>query len=580
MVAIFSSSWGGVLFGLMIDTPVIMRVAWRLSIGTCFQIFGFGYDWRHCSPELRRRWLKSVPLLVLNGVILAVHFSAFAASIEYTSFSNSMLIVSTPPLFFVLQAMALWACGVYLRRLIGPAGLDAVARMTTTSGEVSGAAIGDKLPAALEDLSREEDDAKREGDVNDIAPGNDDANGLSHKKTRRAQQHLAVGESRRGLAASESVRDMRLDGGGICDGTPSASAGAAVAVSASGTAPPAPQWAIRSLLWLRGTSTHPSAPLPPTAFEVLGTAVAMGGMVALVLLTAAEAAASAASGATPSNNNRMIRPASTYGDVCAVITALCMYAYLAIGRALRAWMPLWMYFGPITLTAATLTSAVSLGWEEGTSFSGADAAGLFGWLFHPRLMGIAVAAGFVPTILGHGLTNLSVKYISPLVVSIFGLLQPIVGGVYGYALGVAAVPSVVTLAAGPTILLGILLVITGSRTSACPPHTWLPALSELVKGGGSFKSCDKAQAANGASVAVDAEAAPAADKLGSDRDHDHSHNSVGSLASTASTAIQVAEDEESGTMAHCGNVPVSDSAAVADSGTVLATQGFAVRPHR
>lgn len=448
LLAICSMSWGGVLFGLMADTPVGMRVAWRLYIATEIQIFGFIRDWRAADASLRARWRRELPTLVLNGFILALHFWMFAASIEYTSFANSMLLVSIVPAIFVVQGLAFWAAGAWLRRSLGPA---AIGSAVDASGGVSPVPDGDSVASRAASASQ--------GGVMGAPAVRRRSRGVSCSPGEGQPPVLPSASATDGAGAS---RDVDAGGGG--GGSAPARAGSSRPIG------------VRALAWLRGGSDDPAAPLPPTALEISGASVAMVGMVILILLTAGEKAAAAGS---------LIRSASPYGDGCALVAALCMAAYLAIGRSLRGWMPLWLYVTPVTGIAAVVAACASLLIEPGTSITGNDAAALFGWGFDTRRMIIAVAAGVVPTILGHSMANMSLRYVHPLAVSVMQLLQTIIGGFYGYFLGVAAVPSPVTLGAGPLILIGVLLTVTGGRNSPCPPHTWLPSIAACCSSGGS-----------------------------------------------------------------------------------------------
>ena len=403
--AVFAMSSGGVLFGLMLDTPVWMRVAWRLSIAAALQSVGFARDWRAADAALRARWFAAVPLQVLNGCILAVHFWSFAASIEYTSYANSMLIVSCVPMVFVAQALCAWALGVALRRAVARGGGGGGG-----GGEEGGGGRG-KVGA---------------------------------------------------LHRSESGVALHSDGGaaaGGCDGQGGADAAAAAAPATPPSAAHA-SLAARALAVLRGASTDALAPLPPMPMEVLGACTALSGVAALVMLTSREGAASGAS--------RYIRAPSLAGDLAAVFSALCMAVYLSIGRSQRAWMPLWMYACPVTAVAAAVAAAVSLAAEPGTSAGAAGDAALFGWLASPRSAVLALAAGVVPTILGHSMANLALGHVHPLTISVVQLLQPIIGSIYAFFLGIAGPPSAVVALAAPLILGGIALVVTGSRGSPCP----------------------------------------------------------------------------------------------------------------
>ena len=79
-------------------------------------------------------------------------------------------------------------------------------------------------------------------------------------------------------------------------------------------------------------------------------------------------------------------------------------------------------------------------------------------------------------VLGHTLANLSLAHLSPLVVAVSGLWEPLVGSVLGYLVGVQGVPGIVTLAAGPLLMVGCVLTTVGARDSGLSLHDVLKCL--------------------------------------------------------------------------------------------------------
>jgi trimeric autotransporter adhesin len=568
--AICCMSWGGPLFGLMVDTPVAMRVAWRLSIAATLQLAGLAADWRRADATLRARWVASLPLLALNGVILAAHFIAFAGSVELTSFTNSMLLVSTVPTVFVLTGLATWGVGAWLRGRVGaqaaaaadlapspeaaeqpPAmavpGIDANATRPPLLGALAAAAtsatigIGGGGAAAAFTSSRE---LLSSVSIHDTAPAA--AAGLPAALRELSTTHWHEDEASVSSASWSAAPPSK---------------------AASPHAPPAKRrrpWDARLLGWLRGSSRDPLAPLPPTLYEVAGTAIATAGMAALVLLSAAEGAAAAAAAAASSDAppvvaSRYIRAASPTGDVIALVSAACMAAYLAIGRSVRPWMPIWMYMCPTLWTAAVVAATVSLTFEPGTSLVGDDDAALFGWLFSGRSAVIALSAGIVPTILGHAVANATLTWVSPLVISVMSLAQAVIGGLYAYALGVTGAPSLVTLGAGPVIIGGIALVVTGSRTSPCPlppPGELLAAVAGCGSGGSSGGKASSGTTATASSTAS-------------------------SLAASLSSQAVRGDDDEEGKQPYTLTSAVSIAVPGGDGdGTAPPAPSFDVRPAR
>lgn len=129
----------------------------------------------------------------------------------------------------------------------------------------------------------------------------------------------------------------------------------------------------------------------------LGTGVAVCGV-----LVAASGAASDGAG-------------SFVGDGLAAIGALTAAAYLLVGRAVRAGLPLTVYLGLVhLLAAAVLGVAIVVSGETTVPTS----VGLWQWL-------AVLGCGLVPGLLGHGMLNWSVRHVPVHVVSLAILLEPV-----------------------------------------------------------------------------------------------------------------------------------------------------------
>ena len=204
----------------------------------------------------------------------------------------------------------------------------------------------------------------------------------------------------------------------------------------------------------------PPGPLPPTPFEIAGTLLGFLGVIVLVLLRGPDAPPSL----DPSEPPSLIRAHSSTGDLAELFAAATIACYLAIGRSMRRWMPLWAYVFPVTAVAALATAVGAVG-IEGADLLGVAPTSLLGWASSPRLFGLAMGAAILPGIFGHTLANLSLSYVHPLILTTTQLLQPLISGAYGYAVGVQGMPAPATLAACPIILAGIAFTVTGSRAS-------------------------------------------------------------------------------------------------------------------
>jgi len=245
--------------------------------------------------------------------------------------------------------------------------------------------------------------------------------------------------------------------------------------------------------------------LPPTWAEIAGACLAFAGMVLLVMITqqeraaaAADAAAAAAAASSAAQTDdgfwaddaataspapaadvapglpvddagadavSKIRPFSVAGDMAAAAAAVCMAANLLVGGRMRAWMPIWLYSMPTFAVAGLGAAMLSLLLEEETILFGLGPNSVFGWMGDIRRFGIAFAMAFVPTILGHTVSNWALQFVSPLVLSTMLLTAPPISSLYGYWLGLQGPPGAGLLIGGPVILAGIAVVILGGRKS-------------------------------------------------------------------------------------------------------------------
>ena len=152
------------------------------------------------------------------------------------------------------------------------------------------------------------------------------------------------------------------------------------------------------------------------------------------------------------------------GDAAAFLGAVSIVGYLAAGRKLRGErrMPLFQYAFPVTLIAAiflTLHSMIA----EGTSLDAAAAdITIFGWTDSAWILLVAYLA-IGPGLLGHTGINASLKWLPPLVISVSVVLEPILGGILGWALGVQDIPGRWTWFGGPFMLFGTALAIYGTN---------------------------------------------------------------------------------------------------------------------
>jgi drug/metabolite transporter (DMT)-like permease len=139
------------------------------------------------------------------------------------------------------------------------------------------------------------------------------------------------------------------------------------------------------------------------------------------------------------------------GDLLAAAGAVTLSAYHVIGRALRSALPLNAYILGVWGTASVLIFV--LGLFAGVPFSG----------YSGRTLAAFLALALVPTLLGHGLANRSLRSLPAPTVSLFMLGEPIGASLLAFLL-YREIPSGTTLAGGAIVLSGLgLAILGGSR---------------------------------------------------------------------------------------------------------------------
>jgi len=199
---------------------------------------------------------------------------------------------------------------------------------------------------------------------------------------------------------------------------------------------------------------------PPTWIEVVGTLIGFGA----AALLAEEAARMPTTNQSPFTTSLMKDP-TLIGDLIATLGAATMGIYLMTGASLRKWLPVWLYVLPVTAISAILAAALSLLVEPGVVTYGFTNKSLLGFLGDGRRFGLVLGAAITSGILGHTIANLALEHISPLIVSVLLLNEPLIGSLLGYLVGVQAAPSLVTLVAGIPLMLAAGLVSLGGRDS-------------------------------------------------------------------------------------------------------------------
>ena len=152
------------------------------------------------------------------------------------------------------------------------------------------------------------------------------------------------------------------------------------------------------------------------------------------------------------------------GDAAAFLGALAIVGYLAAGRVLRSerGMPLFLYAFPVTVVGAFLLTVHAM-FSEGAGLDQAVASSaVFGW-WDAAFLGLVAYLALGPGLAGHTGINASLRWLPPIVISVSVVLEPLLGGILGWMLGVEAVPNIWTWVGGPFMIAGTACAILGSH---------------------------------------------------------------------------------------------------------------------
>ncbi len=159
---------------------------------------------------------------------------------------------------------------------------------------------------------------------------------------------------------------------------------------------------------------------------------------------------------------------SLYGDFLAFLGAVTVVGYLVIGRMVRGWMPLFLYAFPVTAVSAVLLTGWAI-YAEGLTFDLAEMTGAFGWV-SAAWVGYVAYLALGPGLAGHTGINAVLRWIPPLTISMILIMEPVIGSVIGWVVGVDNVPGVWTLVGGLLMVAGLALVtLDGESNDSAEP---------------------------------------------------------------------------------------------------------------
>jgi drug/metabolite transporter (DMT)-like permease len=137
---------------------------------------------------------------------------------------------------------------------------------------------------------------------------------------------------------------------------------------------------------------------------------------------------------------------SLTGAALAVAGALTLSLYHVIGRGLRDALPLSAYVLGVWSTAAATLAVLAL----------VARVPVFGYPL--RTFALLLALAVVPTVIGHGLVNRSLRHIPAPTVGLFLLGEPIAASLLAYAV-FGETPGRLTIAGGVLVLAALVLVV-------------------------------------------------------------------------------------------------------------------------
>jgi drug/metabolite transporter (DMT)-like permease len=97
--AVLAVAHGAIFVRLAGEAPAVAIAAWRLTFATGIVLPLVLWRFRSGFRAVDARTLG---LLLAAGVLLAAHFATWIASLDYTSISNSVVLVSTAPLWVAI----------------------------------------------------------------------------------------------------------------------------------------------------------------------------------------------------------------------------------------------------------------------------------------------------------------------------------------------------------------------------------------------------------------------------------------------------------------------------------------------
>ena len=150
---------------------------------------------------------------------------------------------------------------------------------------------------------------------------------------------------------------------------------------------------------------------------------------------------------------------SLVGDAAAFVGAVTVVGYLLAGRHLRSVreIPIFVYAFPVTLGAGVWLAVCSFALEGTSVTSMSPEAAFFGWTDASWVVWVAYLS-LGPGLCGHTGINTILRWISPIIVSITLLFEPVLGGIIGWLWTGDAVLGAYTTVGGVLMIAGAIMV--------------------------------------------------------------------------------------------------------------------------
>lgn len=98
-VAVLAVAHGSIFVRMAADASPLAIAAWRLSLAAAIVL---PIAWARDAPGFRTVGARTLWLILAASALLAAHFATWISSLQFTSISNSVVLVSTAPLWVAL----------------------------------------------------------------------------------------------------------------------------------------------------------------------------------------------------------------------------------------------------------------------------------------------------------------------------------------------------------------------------------------------------------------------------------------------------------------------------------------------